>query len=88
MLEDTIKDISEYLHKQQEFNLLDDIIDIYNGVYINYEVYLDIKMKIAEDIREERKYMSPDYKFTFHFEPIILAPELFNYIRSKKNVNN
>lgn len=88
-----VNDVTEKAKLQTECRLIDDIIDIYNGRYADYKIYLDVMMNYNDratkrntiqifDIREN------NFKLTYTPQKIILAEELFYYIRGLKKWTN
>lgn len=69
--------------------IIDDILDISNGLYPTYSDYVDYKQMIIEMVREHNnKCFNPhneNYRFTYYVEPIILTKDIFCYIVSKNN---
>ena len=68
--------------------IIDDILDISNGLYKSYEDYVEHKQEIIEMIREHNnKCFNPNnenYRFTYYVEPVILSQVVFYYIISKR----
>lgn len=71
--------------------IIDDIVDILNGLYPTYTDYVDYKQRIIEMVRNynnSNQYFNPNdgnYKFTYYAEPVILTKDIFCYIVSKNN---
>ena len=67
--------------------LIDDILDISNGVYKSYEDYVEHKKRIIEMVRNHNnKCFNPhneNYSFTYYVEPVILSQVVFYYIVNK-----
>ena len=68
--------------------LIDDILDISNGVYKSYEDYVEYKQKIIEMVRNHNNQCfnphNENYRFTYYVEPVILSQVVFYYIVNKK----
>lgn len=69
-MEQYFNKLMENMRIQKEHNLIDTIIDIYNGVYKDYDEYIKETRKLNDN------FIPTDYL-------IVLAPEVFEYIRSK-----
>lgn len=68
--------------------IIDDILDISNGLYNSYDDYLEQKQRITEMVREYNNQCfnqnNEEYRFSYYFGPIVLNEKDFNYIVSKK----
>ena len=64
--------------KQDQW-LIDQIIDIYNHLYIDYQDYYNTMVQIMEKANERNPYLKQD-------KPVVISEELFRYIRSKNEV--
>ena len=91
-----MKVIKEYVEKMLKKSnntvdrlIIDDILDISNGLYPTYTDYVDYKQMMIEMIREHnmKSFNKNDgnYKFTYYVEPVILTKDIFCYIVSKNN---
>lgn len=93
---EAIKDYIDEMEKEsrniKNQLIIDDIFDISNGVYETYDVYVQYKQKLIDDIRKsnEQCLTAKDnrYIFTYYVEPIIINEHDFNYIVSKYNRHN
>ena len=67
--------------------LIDDILDISNGVYKSYEDYVEHKRNIVDMVRKHNnQFLNPhneNYSFTYYVEPVILSKVVFYYIVNK-----
>lgn len=88
--------INEYVEEMQrkltdKINklIIDDILDISNGLYSSYDDYVKLKQNIVKIIREHNNLCSLQYneehRFTYYAEPVILNEKDFYYIISKNN---
>ena len=76
-MEDIINDLMQKIRLSQQENLIDDIIDIYNGVYVDYDDYVRDKERLFNDLK----------RHDFYAEIPIMSKDIFEYIRSKNNGN-
>lgn len=67
--------------------LIDDILDISNGVYKSYDDYVEYKQKIIDMVRKHNNQCfnphNENYSFTYYVEPVILSQVVFYYIVNK-----
>lgn len=67
--------------------LIDDILDISNGLYKSYDDYVEYKQKIIEMVRNHNNQCfnphNENYRFTYYVEPVILSKVVFYYIVNK-----
>lgn len=88
--------INEYVEEmQRKINdtrnklIIDDILDISNGLYSSYDDYVKHKENIVKIIREHNKLCflqyNEEHRFTYYAEPVILNEKDFAYIISKNN---
>lgn len=94
-----IKDLTEELNQQlklkSEYQMIDDIICIYKGLFGNYDEYkkfiLDYNCLIRKNNEEQLQkcLKSNDYnfKFSIYNNRILLSQEVFEYIKLKGGVN-
>lgn len=97
-IQDKINEIVEEITKQQELAtqklIIDDILDIYNGYFSNYDFFTNLYLKRMEHRREmiEKSRDITKQEFTdgsailsykYYPEPRLLEEEIFNYIRDK-----
>ena len=72
-MEDIINDLMQKIRLSQQENLIDDIIDIYNGVYKDYDEYVQDKKRLFEDLK----------RHDFYAELLIMDKDVFEYIKNK-----
>ena len=77
-MEDIINDLMQKIRLSRQENLIDDIIDIYNGVYENYDEYVQEKKRLFNELKAH----------DFYAELLIIDKDIFEYIRGKNNGNN
>ena len=80
-----MKQISEFMEEitkaamqQQEKMLIDDVINIYNGKYKDYNLYLKEKELLNDLIEKQTKE-----EMIFRLKALCLAEPIFNYIKNK-----
>ena len=88
-MEEQINKIQAELKEKQEQLLIDDVIDIYNGKYKNYESYYKEKHRLNEIIYQTNKKsitFNPE-KTNFTYNYYVYLPiydeRTFNYIKTK-----
>ena len=83
--------LSDKINNTVDRLLIDDILDISNGLYKSYDDYVEHKQNIVKIIREHNKLCSMQYneehRFTYYVEPVILSEVVFYYIVNKNNLN-
>ena len=72
-LDEVVKDATQ----AQERMLIDDVIDIYNGEYEDYDSYIKFKGKIIKHCIG----LNQKNEMSICVEPILLAEPIFNYIK-------
>ena len=86
--------IKDYTEEMQEASrniisqlIIDDIFNIAQGAYKNYNDYVNIKQRIIEDFRKLNNSClmvgNNKYTFTYYVEPLIITKNDFDYIISK-----
>lgn len=89
IIDEIVCQIKKDYEQKSEYLLIDDIIDIYNGKYIDYEDYYIRKTEEADALRKLNMRMSClQTKYTYYIEPIILSELLFSYIQLLKEGEN
>ena len=67
--------------------IINDIIDIYEGKFISYIYYLDVKRRLIEEIAKENlKNSVGKTNFIFYENPVIISQLAFEYILHLKEV--
>ena len=88
---ETIKDYTEEMQEAHRNIIsqiiIDDIFNIAQGAYKNYNDYVNIKQRIIEDFRKLNNsclmVSNNKYTFTYYVEPLIITKHDFDYIISK-----
>ena len=88
MLDDIIKKVNEELTEKQQELIIDNIIDIYNGEFKDYDTYRDTQLSIIHNIEEAELKQRTDriknnYVIRTYVRPYILTKALFDYIVSQ-----
>lgn len=73
-MEDIINDLMKKIQLQRQQDLIDDIIDIYHGVYKNYDEYVRLKKTLFEDLKRH-DFFTPEFA--------IMDEDIFEYIKNK-----
>lgn len=81
-----IEEAYDYNKLNNERLVLKDIIDIYNGVYPNYDYYIQCKNQLRIDIEKrniealKESINNCTYNFIMYDMPIVLSKSVFNTI--------
>lgn len=83
-LDKIIKDLDKKMVEIQENMLVEDIINIYNGIFKTYDEYIDAVVRFNEYSKHQNKNFMNDYTFRFTPEKTALTQRTFNYIKELK----
>jgi len=87
MLDKLIDELAQKQSLKKDQMLIEDVIDIYNHKYKNYDDYYKQKQNLLEAIRreEENQMMNikeNNYLIKLYVHPVILDKEIFDYAYS------
>lgn len=85
-LDDIFQELNKKVAEYQENMLIQDIINIYNGVFRTYEEYCEMVVRHNELAEKEKNNSILETTYTFRYTPTktALTERIFDYIKELK----